>query len=85
MHTHEEISQTIRKFIMDNIFGGKDNPDLKNETSLIASRMMDSIVALKLVTHLETTYNIEFEAHEVTQENLDSINKIASFVQGKLK
>ena len=85
MHTHEEISQTIRKFIMDNIFGGKDNPDLKNETSLIASRMMDSIVALKLVTHLETTYNIEFESHEVTQENLDSINKIASFVQGKLK
>lgn len=85
MHSKEAISQTIRNFITDNAFGGKENPELKNDTSLISSRIIDSIVALKLVTHLENTYSIEFEAHEVTQENLDSIDKITSFVMAKLK
>jgi len=85
MATKLEITQQVRKFIIDNIFGGSDNADLKDDTSLIATRVMDSIVALKLVTHLETTFGIEFEAHDVSQENLDSINRISEFVLSKMK
>lgn len=84
MHSKESISETIRNFLVANAFGGKENPDLQNNTSLISSRIIDSIIALKMVTYLENTYKIEFEAHEVTQENLDSIDRITAFVMAKL-
>lgn len=80
-----EIHQAIRAFLIQNVFEGKDDGQLKDDTALISSRIMDSIVALKLVSHLEEKFGIEFEAHEVDQDNLDSINTIAAFVQKKMK
>lgn len=85
MSNKEDISQTVRQFILENVFGGNENSDLKSDTSLISSRLMDSIVALKLVTFLENKYGIEFEAHEVSQDNLDSIDRISDFVLSKMK
>ena len=80
-----EIRSTIRTFLMDNIFNGDDKGQLKDDTALISSRIMDSIVALKLVSHLEEKFGIELEAHEVDQENLDTINLMTAFVQSKMK
>lgn len=80
-----QIHDHIRAFIVQNALGGKDSNELQNDTPLISSRMMDSIVALKLVSDLEARFNIEFEAHEVTQENLNTINSLASFVESKMK
>ena len=81
----ETIRLEVRKFIIDNIFAGTDDGSLKDDTSLIKTRTMDSIVALKLVSHLEDKFSIEFEAHEVDQDNLDTINTIVAFVQKKMK
>jgi acyl carrier protein len=83
--TNEEIKNTVRTFLIDNIYAGQDNGELKNDTPLISTRVMDSIVALKLVSYLEEKFGIAFEAHEVEQDNLDSINTIAAFVQTKVK
>jgi acyl carrier protein len=83
--TNEEIKNTVRTFLIDNIYAGQDSGELKNDTPLISTRVMDSIVALKLVSYLEEKFGIEFEAHEVEQDNLDSINTIAAFVQTKVK
>jgi acyl carrier protein len=44
---------------------------------------MDSISSLMLVEYLEKTFNISFEPHEVTAENLDSLNIIEAFVNQK--
>jgi acyl carrier protein len=81
----DEIRSTVRTFLIENIFEGKDNNQLKDDTALISSRVMDSIVALKLVSHLEEKFGIELEAHEVDQDNLDTINKIVEFVASKKK
>ena len=85
METAQNINTVVRQFIIDNIFAGVDDGQLKDDTSLIKTRTMDSIVALKLVSHLEEKFGIEFEAHEVDQDNLDSINVIVAFVQKKMK
>lgn len=77
---HEEV----RKFIVDNVYNGRAADDLKNDTSLIRSRLIDSIIALKMVSHLENIFNVEFEAQDVTEENLDTIDRIAAFVNSKL-
>ncbi len=75
----ELIKATVRTFLEENIPG----IELADDTLLISNRLMDSIVALKLVSHLESTFNIEFEAHEVDQDNLDSINVITAFTVRK--
>ncbi|MFN8715166.1 MAG: phosphopantetheine-binding protein [Bacteroidota bacterium] len=75
----ELIKATVRKFLEENMPG----VELADDTLLISNRLMDSIVALKLVSHLETAFNIEFEAHEVDQDNLDSINVITAFTVRK--
>ena len=81
----DEIRNAIRAFLIANIFEGKDDGQLKDDTALISSRIMDSIVALKLVSHLEEKFGIELEAHEVDQDNLDTINKMVDFVASKGK
>lgn len=80
-----DIQSEVRRFLIENIYGGNDNGELKGDTPLISSRLMDSIVALKLVSHLEEKFGIEFEAHEVDQENLETIDTIVAFVQSKQK
>lgn len=75
----------VRAFLIDNIYGGKETGELTDTTPLISTRLMDSIVALKLVSHLEEKFGIEFEAHEVDQDNLDTIGTIVAFVQKKMK
>jgi len=82
MATEQDIRAAVRSFIITNI---PDALTLADDANLISTRLMDSIVALKLVNYLEETFKIEFEAHEVVQENLDSINIIVSFVQSKMK
>ncbi|MGL5889447.1 MAG: phosphopantetheine-binding protein [Bacteroidia bacterium] len=75
----EVIKASVRKFLEENLTG----ITFADDTPLISSRLMDSIVALKLVSHLESAFNIEFEAHEVDQDNLDSINVISAFTARK--
>lgn len=76
-----EIKSEIRSFLSSNLSIPADT--LKDDTKLISTRMVDSIIALRLVSHLEEKFNVEFEAHEVNQDNLESIEKIAQFVQSK--
>lgn len=79
-----EIKTEIRNFLKANIAGGGAD-SIQDDTKLISTRMVDSIIALRLVSHLEEKFNVEFEAHEVNQDNLESINQIAAFVESKRK
>jgi acyl carrier protein len=81
--TANTIKTEVRKFLEENLFSGKPEGAFTDDTPLISSRLMDSIVALKLVSHLETVFNIEFEAHEVDQDNLNTVNVITEFVAKK--
>ncbi len=77
------IIETVRQYLTEHLCHGDRSQLPADDASLISSRLMDSIITLKLVSYLEDTFGIAFEAHEVTQENLDSINKIAVFVHRK--
>jgi acyl carrier protein len=79
------IEQTISTFLKENVAALNDSANFNDTTPLISSRLIDSIIALKLVSYLEETFNIEFEAQEVNQDNLDTVALIAAFVRSKLK
>jgi len=78
-----QISEEIRSYIADNFFQGK-NDELESDTPLLSSGIIDSISALQLVEFLEDKYGFEFEAHEVDQDNLNSVEIITKFVTSKI-
>lgn len=81
--TKNDVIKVMRDFVVQKLFRGEAPADFTNDTPLISSRLLDSIVVLSLVAHLESSLNIEIEAHEVSADNLDTINKAADFLSQK--
>lgn len=75
------MKNTILEHVQEE-FGG-ENEQINTSTPLLSSGIIDSISALELVEFLETTFDFEFQAHEVDQENLDTVDRIEAFVMSK--
>ncbi len=78
-----EITERIRKFIVENFLFGEGD-DLKDDTSFLEEGIIDSTGILELVTFLEETFSISIEDEELIPENLDSLNNIGAFLEGKM-
>lgn len=74
--------QTIRKFVIDNYLFGEEGK-LGNDDSFMETGIIDSTGILELVRFLESTYGIKVADEDLIPDNLDSINKILSFVRAK--
>ena len=79
----EEVGNQVREFIQQN-FVFDDRKALNPEESLIGSGIIDSTGVLELIGFLENTYRLRFEDNELVADNFDSLEKISSFVAGKL-
>jgi acyl carrier protein len=81
--TQDQIREDIRQFVRKNfVFDARRVLDDKE--SLLGSGVIDSTGILELISYLEEHFAVKFEDAELTGENFDSIEKIASFVSGKL-
>jgi acyl carrier protein len=56
---------------------------LKEDTSLLDSGLIDSTGVLELISFLEEELGITIDDTEVVPENLDSLSRIAAFVERK--
>lgn len=74
----------IRQFIAENYLLARDAAGLGDKDSLTSEGILDSTGALELVTHLEERYGITVNDEELHPDNLDSIDKIATFIERKL-
>ena len=79
----ENIKEDLRQYILDEFLPGESASNLKDDTPLRSSGILDSVATLKTVTFVEERYGIEVEAHEASVENFDSINSIVAFIQSK--
>lgn len=78
-----QIADTIRQFILTRYLPGESPANLRDDTPLRSSGILDSLATLGLVSFLEQEYNIEVEAHETDVDNFDRIQDIAAFVERK--
>jgi acyl carrier protein len=79
----QSIEQQLRSFVKDNFpFGEVDG--LENDDSFLERGIIDSTGVLELVAFLEQTYGIEVQDQELVPANLDSINGLLRFLDGKL-
>lgn len=81
--SRKEIEDVLKGYISEQFFSGNPNT-LMLDTPLLSSGILDSISALQLVDFIEETFKIQFEAHDVDQENLNSINSLTKFIMLKL-
>lgn len=80
----QTIQKSVKQFILDQFLPGEDPDELTGDTELITSGIIDSIATLKLVSHLESEYDITIAAHEADAENLNTLDDITALVSSKL-
>jgi acyl carrier protein len=79
-----EIGVTIRDFILSKYLPDEAPENLKEDTPLRTSGILDSLATLALISFLEERFGIEVEARETDVDNFDRLGDIAAFVQRKL-
>ncbi len=78
-----EMKNTVREFILAEFLPGESSANLKDDTPLRTSGVLDSMATLKLVSFVEDKFGIEVEAHEAGVENFDRISDIAALIASK--
>ena len=79
----QDIQAAVKVYILDTFLPGEDPDSLDAETPLISGGILDSISTVKLVTFLEEKYGVEFQAHEISSDNLETLTLIANTVHTK--
>jgi acyl carrier protein len=77
-----EIKEKIRQFIIETTFSPSDQ--LKNDTLIFVQGIFDSMGFISLYNFIEDTYSIKVLDSELLEENFESIDAIASFIERKL-
>jgi acyl carrier protein len=78
-----QVADTIREFILTKYLPGESPENLRNDTPLRTSGVLDSLATLALISFIEQEYGIEIEAHETDVDNFDRIQDIVSFIERK--
>lgn len=78
-----EIKKLIKDFIMTDLLVNNSEITINNDDPLMSSGLINSISTLELVDFIEKTFSIEFDAYEVTKENLETLNVIENFIRRK--
>lgn len=74
--------QQIRQFITTNFYVPPE-AGLADDGSLLEHGIIDSTGVLEVISFLEDTFEIKVEDDELLPENLDSIDRLAAFVERK--
>jgi acyl carrier protein len=81
--TIDPIGSTIKAHILEQFLPDADPDELTETTPLISGGILDSLATVRLVMFLEEQFHIEVHAYEVNPENLESLERMASFVRDK--
>ncbi len=81
----ETVTAELRRFIIDNfLFGDESEPFAFSDDDSFQERgIVDSTGILEMVCHLQDTYAIAIADEELIPDNLDSVAKVARFVDRK--
>jgi len=72
----------VRTFILEQFYVA-DPSELTADASLIETGIVDSMGMMELVAFIQSNYAVALHDEELVPENLDSIARIAAFVERK--
>jgi acyl carrier protein len=77
------VKDQLRQFIVSTYLPGESLSNLRDDTPLRSSGILDSLATLGVVSFVEKEFGIELEAHETGVDNFDRIEDIAALVARK--
>jgi acyl carrier protein len=77
-----ELERDVRGFISDNFI--LDGDDLAGDASLTQQGVLDSMGVLELIMFVEERFGVKIPDEDTLPENLDSVDRIVRYVQGRL-
>jgi acyl carrier protein len=79
-----DTRQIVRRFIRENFLKEDRHKNFHDGISFIDSGIIDSVGVLELVAFLEETFSFRVEDEELIPENLDSVDKLVTYVDSKV-
>lgn len=77
-----ELKEQIRQFIIETTYAPQ--PDVKDDTLIFVQGFFDSMGFILLINFIAEKYGIKTDDLELVEENFESINAIAGFIERKL-
>ena len=77
----DEIQKQVRNFVVENLLLGEEENEFLDSQSFLDSGLIDSTGILEIIGFLEERYAITIEDDEMVPGNLDSVERIVSFLQ----
>ena len=78
-----DIKKKLDSFIRNNFLLGDETQTLDDDDSFLEKGIIDSTGVLELVNFIEETFNINVEDEDLVPDNLDSLNKMTSYIRKK--
>lgn len=76
-------AEQVRQYILENFLFSTDTSLLGLEESFLERGLIDSTGMLEVILFLEESFGIKVADNEMVPENLDSVNRIAAFIERK--
>lgn len=77
-----DVKQRVRDFVISNFYVA-DPASLGDDASLLEGGIIDSTGVLEVIGFIEEDFGIAVQDTEILPDNLDSIQRIANFVERK--
>jgi acyl carrier protein len=81
MRVDEEIEETIRAFLLEDVLEGSQ-VEIAPDQQLFGG-VLDSMALVQLVDFLEERYRFKVDANDLVDENFGSLRLVAAYVQSK--
>jgi acyl carrier protein len=79
------LKDELRQFVTDSFMYGKPHEGFADDDSFIERGIIDSTAVMELVAYLEKRYRITLHDKDLSPDNLDSINRLARFVESRVQ
>ncbi len=81
----DALRDKIRGFILENYLFTADTKALGMDDSLLGRGIVDSTGMLEIIFFIEEQLGVNVKDEEMIPDNLDSVNRIATFVEARRK
>jgi acyl carrier protein len=78
------VKRDIRDYINGDLLLG-DDLVIDDDENLLVTGILDSLALMRLVAHLEDTYDIEIPPSDITLENFASLGTMAGYLGARLE
>lgn len=78
-----QVAERTRQYILENFLFSNDPSQLGYDDSFLERGLIDSTGMLEVILFLEESFGIKVADEEMVPANLDSVNRIAAFIERK--